>query len=50
MKFNQLEIGTNGDEIILRQTNKDVVITPDQADMVIEEIKKIAKFLKQGEK
>lgn len=50
MKFNQLEIGTTGDEIVLRQTNKDIFISPDQADMVIEEIKKIAQFLKQEEK
>ena len=49
MKMNQLEIGINGDEIVLRQVNKDVFITPDQADMVVEEIKKIAKFLKQEE-
>ena len=49
MKMNQLEIGINGDEIVLRQVNKDVFITPDQADMVAEEIKKIAKFLKQEE-
>lgn len=49
MKVNQLEIGINGDEIVLRQVNKDVFITPDQADMVVEEIKKIAKFLKQEE-
>ena len=51
MKCNQIEVGVNGDgEIVLRQKKKDVFITPDQAGLVINEIKKIAKFLKQGKK
>ena len=49
MKCNQIEVGVNGDgEIVLRQAKNDVFITPDQAGLVINEIKKIAKILKQG--
>lgn len=56
MEFNQLEvfINTKG-KIALKQGNEDdeffsvVVITADQADMVADEIKRLAKELKDEE-
>ena len=52
MKFNQLEIFINGhNEIVIRQTQQKldvfIFITPDQADVVAEEIKQLAKQLKE---
>lgn len=52
MKFNQLEIFINGhNEIVIRQIQQKldvfIFITPDQADVVAEEIKQLAKQLKE---
>lgn len=52
MKFNQLEIFINGhNEIVIRQIQKRldvfIFVTPDQADVVAEEIKKLGKQLKE---
>lgn len=52
MKFNQLEIFINGhNEIVIRQIQQKldvfIFITPDQADVVAEEIKRLAKQLKE---
>ena len=51
MKINQIEVVINAhEEIIIRQgyTNCQVVrLTADQADMVAEEIKRLAKQLKE---
>lgn len=56
MKFNQIEIGINSaNEIIIKQIKGGeyqlIRITKDQADIVADEIKKLAKELKEeGEK
>lgn len=48
MKFNEMEIFANvRNEIVIRQVCGIVRITPDQADVVAKEIKKIAKQLKE---
>lgn len=55
MKFNQLEVFINGhNEIAIKQGNEEfdkhfriVFITKDQADIVADEIKKLAKELKE---
>lgn len=54
MKFNQLEVFINGhNEIVIRQIQQKldvfVFITKDQADIVADEIKKLAKELKGEE-
>ena len=50
MKFNEVEIFINAhNEIVIRQICGIVRITKDQADIVADEIKKLAKQLKEEE-